>query len=226
MIAFHTSPFRTKDTTMLDPVRFPLFILASLSLLLIPGPAVLYIVTRSIDQGRLAGVVSVLGIEVGGLFHVAAAALGISAILVSSALAFSIVKYLGAAYLIYLGVRKLLTKNKLTENLSTEPASLRHIFSQGVVVNVLNPKTALFFFAFLPQFVNSSKGSVPLQMLLLGGTFIALATVTDGLYAILSGTFSHWLKGSLQFLRFQRYFAGTIYIGLGLVTALSGSDHK
>ncbi len=212
---------------MIDLSRFPLFVIASLSLLLIPGPAVLYIVTRSIDQGRLAGVVSVLGIEVGGLFHVAAAALGLSAILLSSALAFSVVKYLGAAYLIYLGIRKLTTREKLDESKSTEPTSLQRIFSQGVVVNVLNPKTALFFFAFLPQFVDSSRGSVAIQMLILGCTFVALATVTDGLYAILSGTFANWLKGNLQFLKFQRYFAGTVYIGLGLTTALSGSaNHK
>jgi len=211
---------------MLDPARFPLFVVASLSLLLIPGPAVLYIITRSIDQGRTAGVVSVLGIEVGGLFHVAAAALGLSAILLSSALAFTVVKYLGAAYLIYLGIRKLTTREKLEDTQSSAPTSLRRIFSQGVVVNVLNPKTALFFFAFLPQFVDSSRGSVALQMLLLGCTFVALATVTDGLYAILSGTFAGLLKGNMRFLRLQRYFAGTIYIGLGLVTALSGSESK
>jgi len=211
---------------MIDLSRFPLFVIASLSLLLIPGPAVLYIVTRSIDQGRLAGVVSVLGIEVGGLFHVAAAALGLSAILLSSALAFSIVKYLGAAYLIYLGIRKLTTREKIEDSQSAEPTSLRRIFSQGVMVNVLNPKTALFFFAFLPQFVDSSRGSVAVQMLILGCTFVGLATITDGLYAILSGTFGYWLKGNLRFLKFQRYFAGTVYIGLGLTTALSGSDHK
>jgi threonine/homoserine/homoserine lactone efflux protein len=211
---------------MLDPSRLPLFIAASLSLLLIPGPAVLYIVTRSIDQGRVAGVVSVLGIEVGGFFHVAAAALGLSAILLSSALAFSVVKYLGAAYLIYLGIRKLVTPDKLQDTQSSTPASLRRIFSQGVVVNIFNPKTALFFFAFLPQFVDSSRGSVALQMFLLGSTFVGLATLTDGLYAILSGTFASWLKGNLRFLRFQRYFAGTVYIGLGLTTALSGSNHK
>jgi threonine/homoserine/homoserine lactone efflux protein len=211
---------------VLDPTRFPLFIVASLSLLLIPGPAVLYIVTRSIDQGRLAGVVSVLGIEVGGLFHVAAAALGLSAILLSSATAFTVVKYLGAAYLIYLGIRKLILPDKLEAGQSAAPASLKRIFSQGVVVNVLNPKTALFFFAFLPQFADSSRGSIAVQMLLLGSTFVALATITDGLYAILSGTFGYWLKGNARFLRFQRYFAGTVYIGLGLTTALSGSNHK
>src|SRR5215813_8953428 len=120
---------------MIDLSRFPLFVLASLSLLLIPGPAVLYIVTRSIDQGRKAGLISVLGIEVGGLFHVAAAALGLSAILLSSALAFDIVKYLGATYLIYLGVRKLITPEKIEETQTNQPTSLRRIFSQGVMVN-------------------------------------------------------------------------------------------
>src|SRR5215813_3782984 len=143
---------------MIDLSRFPLFVLASLSLLLIPGPAVLYIVTRSIDQGRLAGLISVLGIEVGGLFHVAAAALGLSAILLSSALAFDIVKYLGAAYLIYLGVRKLLSPVEETGNADIQRESLSRIYWQGFAVNILNPKTALFFFAFLPQFVSPEKG--------------------------------------------------------------------
>lgn len=211
---------------MPDPARFPLFIAASLSLLLIPGPAVLYIITRSIDQGRRAGLVSVLGIEVGGLFHVAAAALGLSAILLSSALAFSIVKYLGAAYLIYLGIRKLMTPEKIEVSESSQPTSLRRVFSQGVMVNILNPKTALFFFAFLPQFADASRGSITTQMFVLGCTFVALAAITDGCYALLSGTFGYWLKGNLRFLQFQRYVAGTIYIGLGLITAFSGTDRK
>lgn len=203
-----------------------LFMVAALVLLITPGPAVLYIVARSIDQGRRAGIVSMLGIHVGTLFHVAAAALGLSALLVSSALAFNVVKYVGAAYLIYLGLRKLLAREELHQPEVIETRKLARIFYQGVLVNLLNPKTALFFFAFLPQFVNPGKGAVAGQILFLGFTFVVLGICSDGLYALLAGTMGHWLKGNLRFLRAQRYFAGTVYIGLGLTTALSGSSKK
>jgi threonine/homoserine/homoserine lactone efflux protein len=136
-----------------------------------------------------------------------------------------VVKYLGAAYLIFLGVRTLTTRPQVSGDQPTmEPVSLRRIYSQGVVVNVLNPKTALFFFAFLPQFVDSSHGSAGTQMLLLGCLFTGLAMMTDGSYALLAGTFGQWLKQSRAFASVQRYVAGTVYIGLGLTTALSGSS--
>lgn len=203
-----------------------LFILAALALLITPGPAVLYVVARSIDQGRLAGIVSTLGIGVGTLFHVAAAALGLSALLMSSALAFGVVKYLGAAYLIYLGVRKLLAREETSQPEVVERRRLAHIFYQGVVVNLLNPKTALFFFAFLPQFVEPAKGAVAGQILLLGFIFVGLGICSDGLYALLAGTIGRWFKGNMRFLRAERYFAGSVYIGLGVATALSGSEKK
>jgi threonine/homoserine/homoserine lactone efflux protein len=186
----------------------------------------LYIITRSVDQGRRAGLVSVLGIEAGGLFHVAAAALGISAILMTSALAFDVVKYLGAAYLIYLGVQKLRSRVDVEQTEVVQPDSLRRIFSQGVIVNVLNPKTALFFFAFLPQFVDPSRGSVAVQMVMLGILFLLTATITDGMYAVLAGTAGRWLRGNLRFLRAQKYVAGIVYIGLGVVAALTPSNAK
>lgn len=207
---------------MPDFTTILLFSAAALALLLTPGPAVMYIVARSIDQGRAAGVVSALGVGVGTMFHVGAAALGISALLVSSALAFGVVKYLGAAYLIYLGIRKL--REPVAETAVADPpaASLRRIFSQGVVVNLLNPKTALFFFAFLPQFADPARGSVALQMGLLGLLFVLLGIVSDSLYALLAGTVGGWLRGNLRFLRAQRTFAGTVYIVLGVATAFSG----
>ena len=211
---------------MPELANLSLFITASLALLLVPGPAVLYIVARSVDQGRKAGFVSVLGIEVGTLFHIAAAALGLSALLASSALLFDIVKYLGAAYLIYLGVRKFTSKDELAQVNVQQRQNLGQIFKQGVVVNVLNPKTALFFFAFLPQFVDPSRGSVPLQIVILGMLFALMASVTDGLYALLAGTFGGWLKGNARFLRAQRYITGSVYIGLGVTTALSSSNNK
>jgi len=206
--------------------RLSLFFAASLALLLTPGPAVLYIIARSIDQGRGAGLVSVLSIESGNLFHVLAATFGLSALVMSSVTLFSVIKYLGAAYLVYLGVRKLLSHEALQLSPSLDAQSPRRIYSQGVMVAVLNPKTALFFLAFLPQFVNPGRGSIPLQMLTLGCIFVGMACITDSLYALLAGTAGSWLKSSPRFLQGQRYFAGTIYIGLGLLAALSGEAHK
>jgi threonine/homoserine/homoserine lactone efflux protein len=202
-----------------------IFLLAALILLLTPGPAVLYIVARSLDQGRLAGFVSVLSIEVGNFVHVLAATLGLSAILVSSALAFSIVKYLGGAYLIYLGVRRLLAREAVHQPTTFQRQSLKRIFRQGVLVAILNPKTALFFFAFLPQFVDSSKSSFTLQLLTLGCLFVFMAIVTDSLYALLAGTVGQWLKGTRSFLRVERYLVGTVYIGLGIMAALADTKH-
>jgi threonine/homoserine/homoserine lactone efflux protein len=212
---------------MLDWHNLTFFFVAALALIIMPGPAVLYIVARSVDQGRLAGVVSALGVNVGTLFHVAAAALGLSAVLVTSVLAFQVVKYLGAAYLIYLGVRKIFfERDQPHASTAHEPQALSHIFSQGVIVNVLNPKTALFFFAFLPQFVDPARGAVALQFLLLGLMFVSMAICSDSLYALLAGTAGRWLKGRPGFLRRQRYFSGGIYIALGVTTALSGGDGK
>ena len=201
--------------------NLPVFLLAALILLLTPGPAVLYIIARSMDQGRIAGFVSVLSIESGNSLHVLAATLGLSAILMSSALAFSIVKYLGAAYLIYLGVRRLLARDQGHEFARIQHQSLRRIYSQGVLVAALNPKTALFFLAFLPQFVDPSAGSVSLQLLTLGGLFVTMAIVTDSMYALLASTAGGWLKRNQSFLRADRYIVGSVYIGLGVTAAFS-----
>ena len=208
---------------MPDGSTLILFFIAAFALLITPGPAVLYIVARSIDQGRIAGIVSVLGVAVGTLFHVAAAALGISALLMSSALAFMVVKYLGAVYLVYLGVRTLLAKQKVEQPALPQPQELPRIFWQGTIVNLLNPKTALFFFAFLPQFADPSRGPVAPQILLLGVLLVAMGVVSDGLYAVLAGTVGHWLRNNMHFLRHQRYVTGGIYIALGITAAVSSS---
>lgn len=201
--------------------HLPLFILASVVLLLTPGPAVLYIITRSVDQGRRAGLVSVCGIELGNFMHVIAATLGLSALLLSSAMAFAIVKYLGAAYLVYLGLRKIFTREVIRADSNSQPHGLRRIFSQGVVVATLNPKTALFFVAFLPQFVDPSQGSVAGQMLFLGCIFVMLAVISDSIYALLADTIGQWLKGSRLVMRAERYVVGSVYIGLGVTAALA-----
>jgi threonine/homoserine/homoserine lactone efflux protein len=209
------------------PETLLLFAPVCLGLLVIPGPAVLYIVTRSIDQGRSAGLASVLGIHTGSLVHVAAAAAGLSALLVSSAVAFSVVKYAGAAYLVVLGVRKLLERDRADVDLETAPArSLRSIYLQGIVVNVLNPKTALFFLAFLPQFVDVERGAVWSQMVVLGFAFIALGMLSDGTYALVAARAGRLLRSSPRYVKTQRYVSGGIYIGLGAVAAFAGSHRS
>ena len=211
---------------MFESSQLYLFMIASLALLLTPGPAVLYIVARSINQGRMAGIVSVLGVETANFFHASAAALGLSAILLSSALAFDIVKYLGAAYLIYLGIRKIVVREDQAKTEVGKEESLSRIYSQGFVVNLFNPKTALFFFAFLPQFVNTSNGNITLQIFLLGIIFVVMAIITDSAYAIISSLIANQLNANQNFARNQRYFTGLIYIGLGVVTAFTGSRNK
>ena len=202
------------------------FVVATLALLLVPGPAVLYIVARGIDQGRGAALASALGISAGSLVHVAAAALGLSAVLASSATAFAVVKYLGAAYLIALGVRTLLSREAGRPVVARAPQPLRRIFAQGVVVQVLNPKIALFFLAFLPQFVDPARGSATAQTLLFGGMLVGMGMCTDGTYALLAGTAGAWLGGHASVVRTQRYVAGTVYLGLGVTTALAGTDRR
>lgn len=205
------------------------FVTAALVLLAIPGPAVLYIVGRSIGHGREAGLVSALGIGVGTLVHTAAAAVGLSALLVSSAAAFSVVKYLGAAYLIYLGVQKLRNAEPAfaaSQNSAAQRAKLSRVFAQGVLVNILNPKTALFFFAFLPQFIDPARGHVALQVASLGVLFAVMGTTSDSLWALFSGSVAHWLRGSAVWARRERYVSGGILISLGLATAFAGSNSK
>jgi threonine/homoserine/homoserine lactone efflux protein len=202
-----------------------LFVTAALILVFMPGPNTLYIVARSIQQGRWAGIVSSLGVQVGTLVHIAAAAFGLSALLLSSALAFNAVKYAGAAYLIYLGVKTLLTKETI-EPVLVQKAGLRRVFYQGVIVNLLNPKTALFFLALLPQFIDPAPGNIAMQIILLGTILMFLGILSDLSYALAAGSIGNWLRGNLRFLRAQRYFAGSVYIGLGAVTALSGTHKK
>lgn len=208
---------------MIELSQLYLFAIAALVLLLIPGPAVLYITARSASQGRMAGLVSVLAIETANFVQAVAAALGLSAILLSSALAFDIVKYLGAAYLIYLGIRKLLSPIEETGNETVQRESLSRVYWQGFMVNILNPKTALFFFAFLPQFVTPEKGHVTAQTLLLGAVFVGLAIITDSMYALLASSLAGRLKSSKNFQKGGQYFSGLVYIGLGIATALTGS---
>ncbi|HWB22532.1 MAG TPA: LysE family translocator [Gaiellaceae bacterium] len=198
------------------------FCAAGLALIVVPGPAVTYIVTQSIDKGRRAGLVSALGIAAGGLVHVTAAVLGLSALIASSASAFTVVKLVGAAYLVVLGVRRLLSNDDVAvPELSPEPAEHSRLFVQGVVVNILNPKTALFFLAFLPQFVDPNRGSVALQAAILGTIFVAMAVVSDSSYAVAAAALSDRLRNSVRARRIQRWVSGTIFVALGATAALA-----
>jgi len=210
-----------------DAAHIGLFIGAALVLLLIPGPAVLYIVARSAEQGRLAGFVSDLGIHSATLVHVLAAAVGLSALVASSVLAFSLVKYAGAAYLIWLGLKKIFARDDrsgLAARLTRY--SYGRLFRDGFIVNLLNPKTALFFFAFLPQFAEVERGHVAMQIAFLGLVFALLGMITDGCYALLASAVGAWLKHGTLYRRFERYVTGALLVGLGLTAAVAGDARK
>jgi len=207
---------------MPDPTLWGLFVVASVVLLLTPGPAVLYIIARSVEQGRVVGLVSVLGVHLGTIVHITAAAIGLSALILSSALAFAIVKYLGAAYLIWIGLRTLTAKDASPEAPVVPPAQrLRTAFRDGFVINLFNPKTAIFFLAFLPQFVDPARGGLHWQILVLGLTFMGLGVISDGVYALAAGSAGEFLRRNRRFLRVQRWFAGVSFIGLGVTAALA-----
>jgi len=206
------------------PVAFPdsgtvwIFCVTALALLLIPGPAVLYVVVQSAEQGRRVGLASVLGIHLGTLVHVAAATVGLSALIVASAVAFSVVKYAGAVYLIYVGVRKVLGRDEIAPEGEQPRVSYRRSFVRGAVVNILNPKTALFFLALLPQFIDTDRGSVWSQALVLGLLFVALGLVTDSLYALAAGTVGGLFRRRRRAMGFG---SGVVFIGLGAAAALA-----
>lgn len=204
-----------------DPAMLWVFALAALALAVVPGPAVLYIVAQSVHGGRSVGVVSALGIASGGLVHVVAAVVGLSAVLATSATAFDAVKLLGAAYLVWLGIRTLLAGDERRIGGRLPEPTRRRVYTQGVVVNVLNPKTALFFLAFLPQFVAPDEPARP-QLAVLGAIFVVIALTSDLVWALVAGTAGAVLRESRRFLRAQRWVSGTIFLGLGVAAALTG----
>jgi threonine/homoserine/homoserine lactone efflux protein len=197
------------------------FVIAALVVLLIPGPGVLYVVARSLSQGQRAGLVSVLGLSLGALVQVAVATVGLSAILLASATAFGVVKMLGAMYLIYLGIRAILATPVNAATIATAPRSFHRVFIDGVIVSVLNPKIAMFFLAFLPQFVDPNGGPVPQQVLFLGVLYVALALVTDGAYALLAARLRQYVGSRVMGGPLPQYASGAVYLGLGVSTALT-----
>ena len=201
---------------------FSAFLLASLLLALTPGPGVLYIVARSLTQGRRSGLASVAGIALGNLGNAVAACLGLATLFAVSALAFTLVKYAGALYLIYLGLRMLRSARQPTRPATLTPQPLLRLFRDGVFVALFNPKTTVFFAAFLPQFFHSA-GAPMLQGLVLGTLFVAIAALTDSLYALGAGTLAPLLSANPWGRQFGRYVSGCGFIALGLFTALSGT---
>jgi threonine/homoserine/homoserine lactone efflux protein len=205
-----------------DASTLLLFVGASLALIVIPGPAVIYLVTRSLDQGRQAGIVSVLGVETGTFAYALAAAAGLTGLIAASETGFAIVKYAGAAYLVYLGVATLLGRGRGSVH---EPATggRSHLYVKGLLVQLLNPKVAIFFLAFLPQFVDPARGPDAVQILVLGTVFTLLAMLSDGAYVLLAGTVGQRLRSDLRARR--RLVSGGVCIGLGITAALAGSSH-
>jgi threonine/homoserine/homoserine lactone efflux protein len=203
-----------------DTHTLVVFAAASLAVLAFPGPAVTYIVARSVRHGPRAGITSTIGIETGNLIQVVAATAGLSALLASSATAFTLLRYAGAAYLIYLGLRALLGSE--SDGAEAAPPAGAKLFRDGVVIAVLNPKTALFFLAFLPQFVDPARGSQTIQVAILGVCFVALACLSDGAYALLAGALGRRLRRPAGSRRILARATGGLYIGLGAWAALSG----
>lgn len=200
---------------MLDFSNLTLFLITAIVLIVTPGPDMLYVIARSLGQGRTAGIVSVLGICVGLLIHTLAAAIGLSTLLMTSALAYNVVKYAGAVYLVYLGIRMLLSRQEISLRGRLQKASLAKIFSQGILSSILNPKIALFFLAFLPQFVEPSQGRVGLQIIHLGTIFVTMGILWLMLVALLTSYAGDWLRNRSSFVRFQQWFTGGILISLG-----------
>jgi threonine/homoserine/homoserine lactone efflux protein len=202
---------------MPTPSTAALFALASLALAVVPGPAVTYVVAQSVDKGRHAGLASALGVSGGGIVHVAAATLGLSALIASSATAFTAVKLVGAVYLVVVGLRRILTRDDPPAD--SEPAPLQRVWTQGVVVNVLNPKTALFFLALLPQFVERTRGPVWTQVAFLGCLYVVIALTTDATYALLAGALAGRLRRSGRGATGRRFLTGGIFVALGVAAA-------
>jgi len=208
---------------MPDPQTWLLVAIASLVLVVIPGPAVIYILTRSISQGRPAGLASAVGVNLGSAIHVVGAVAGLSVILASSAILYSAVKWAGVAYLVWLGIRTLRSQDEIFTNTSAEPAALKRIFTQGVIVNVLNPKVAMFFLAFLPQFVDPDSPVPWLQSLVLGLTLVVIGLISDSVYALIGGQVGGVLRRNPRAGSTTRTASGVAYFALAGVAAVTGS---
>jgi threonine/homoserine/homoserine lactone efflux protein len=204
---------------------YALFLATAIVLLLIPGPAVLYVVTRSIEMGRSGGIASVAGITTGTIAYVVLATVGLSSLILASSAAFDAVKYVGAAYLLVLGVRRLLGRGLEDPDEEAPPRTRKRAYAQGVFVNLTNPKTIVFIFAFLPQFVDPNAAHAWVQVLALGLTFALLGFLSDSMWALAAGTVADRLSGSLAIARVQRWVGGSVLVGLGILAAVWTPSH-
>lgn len=205
---------------MPSPATYAVFLATAIVLLLVPGPAVLYVVTRSIEMGRSGGLASVAGITTGTVAYVALASVGLSSLILASTVAFDVVKYVGAAYLFLLGVRRLLGRGLQEPGEEAVPRTRRRAYMQGVFVNLTNPKTIVFIFAFLPQFVDPDAAHAWAQVLALGLSFALLGLLGDSMWAVAAGTVADRLRGSRGIARVQRWIAGSVLLGLGILAAV------
>jgi threonine/homoserine/homoserine lactone efflux protein len=198
---------------------YTVFLATAIVLLLIPGPAVLYVVTRSIEMGRSGGIASVAGITTGTIAYVVLATVGLSSLILASTAAFDAVKYVGAAYLFILGVRRLLGHGLEEPDEEAAPRTRRRAYAQGVFVNLTNPKTIVFIFAFIPQFVDPDAADAGLQVLALGLTFALLGFLSDSMWALAAGTVADRLRGSAGIAWVERWIGGSVLVGLGVLAA-------
>jgi threonine/homoserine/homoserine lactone efflux protein len=204
---------------------YAVFLATAIVLLLIPGPAVLYVVTRSIEMGRSGGLASVAGITTGTVAYVALATAGLSSLVLASTAAFDVVKYVGAAYLFLLGMRRLLGRGLEQPGEEPVPRTRRRAYAQGIVVNLTNPKTIVFIFAFLPQFVDPNSPHPGLQVLALGLSFALLGFLSDSMWAVAAGTVADRLRGSTGIAWVQRWIGGGVLVGLGILAAVWSPSH-
>jgi threonine/homoserine/homoserine lactone efflux protein len=207
---------------MLTLTTIGVFCLASIVLALTPGPDMLYIAARAVAQGRGAGMVSALGVHTGVLVHTLAAAVGLSALIATSAAVFTLVKYAGAAYLVYLGIKTILGNGESLTLDGAPRARFRVIYYQGLITNVLNPKVILFFLAFLPQFVDPAQGNISLQIITLGLLMVVVTLPVDLAVGLAGGSVGAWLRARSNVQRVSKWGAGLVFIALGIGTALHG----
>ena len=204
---------------MIDPQLYTLFLISAIILLLTPGPAVLYITSRSIEQGKQAGFASVLGISIGTLFHILATTCGLSLLVMQSPILFNTIKIIGAGYLVYLGIKTYLQKQLFNfDDLESRQTNLKKVFIDGIIVNTFNPKAIIFFLAFIPQFLNLEYGHIAMQTLFYGLSFLVLAVSSDILFVLLSQPLRKFLQRSINFQQYQKYIVGSIYVVLGVLT--------
>ena len=208
---------------MLSITTIFVFSISSILLALTPGPDMLYIAARSVAQGRSAGIVSALGVHSGLLIHTIAAALGISALIEASAVAFNLIRFAGAAYLIYLGIQAFMSKSEPLEVKPVAQKTMKEIFYQGLITNLLNPKVILFFLAFLPQFIDPTKGNASTQLILLGILLVVVSLPVDIAVGLLGGVLGKWMKSNKGMQRSGKWITGSVFISLGIGTAIFGT---